>query len=817
MDDHANESFEDSQAKRTSLNTLLYTPQSKEIVFMRLAAIFRLIMVVFVAGCAAKALPPVQVKIPVRTIDYLTEIKPLLDKRCVVCHSCYNSPCQMKFDSFEGADRGATKWAVYNASRLTAMDPTRLFIDAQSTEEWRKKNFFSVTESTVANGMNDSIMIQLLFHKMKNPKSVGSYRPETDDLTCSANQNELGGYLEKHPNRGMPYGFPPLKQEEFEIIAGWLMQGAKGPNAAQQAELTTPKASDALAIQRWESFLNQDDAKHAMTARYLYEHLFLAHLKFGTPTNEFYEMVRSKTATGQPIDLIPTVRPYDDPGVGRVFYRFRKIHSTIVHKTHMVFDLDDPQLQRFEELFIQPEWLQPPHQVGYDPKLSANPFVAFEQIPARSRYQFLLDNALYTLMTFIQGPVCKGQIALNVIDDHFWIMFLDPDHDLSVKHPGFLKLYSDKLRMPIELGSNQRIFSALTDEYKKEAVEFYRARQDYYASHNYAGLDYDSIWKGTRGSDAPVLTVYRHFDSASVHKGVLGNLPKTLWVLDYPLLERIYYALVAGFDVYGTAGHQLSIRLYMDALRVEGESYFLDFLPPEKRQEIMQSWYKGIDLKKVSYYPSILPAKIFFTTGEPKREFMEFLVKKHLLPATGIAFDPINYLPAGVAYPGLPVKYETRDDYLRAFTSLSQPGTRFFSLMNEHNANLAYIRIRLKNGKDIAGSIVIIRWHDNVAFMFGEDSRLNPANDSADFIPGFIGSYPNYFVDVREEDLPDFFDLLANFKKSPGDMDRLAKYGVNRSDSRLWDVYDWFQQRYNEEEPIQGGLFDLNHYYYDAR
>jgi hypothetical protein len=617
----------------------------------------------------------------------------------------------------------------------------------------------------------------------------------------------------------MPYGFPPLKQEEFEIIAGWLVQGAKGPTAAQQAELTTPKASDALAIRQWETFLNLDDAKHAMTARYLYEHLFLAHLKFGTPTNEYYELLRSKTAPGLPLELIPTVRPYDDPGVERVYYRFRKIHSTIVHKTHMVFDLDDAQLRRFNELFIQPEWLQPPHRAGYDPKLSANPFAAFEQIPARSRYQFLLDNALYMIMTFIHGPVCKGQIALNVLDDHFWIMFLDPDHDLSAKYPGFLKLYSDKLRMPIEKGSNQRIFSALTDEHRKAAAEFYRARQDYYASHNYAGLDYESIWKGNRASDAPVLTVYRHFDSASVHKGVLGNLPKTLWVLDYPLFERIYYALVAGFDVYGTVGHQLAIRLYMDELRVEGESSFLDFLPPEKRQEIMQSWYKGVDLKKVNYYPSTLPAKISFTTDEPKREFMEHLVNRHLLPATGIMLDPINYLPAGAAYPTVPEKYETRDDYLRAFTSLFQPGSPFFSVMNEQNANLAYVRIRLKNGKDIAGSVVINRWHDNVAFLLGEERRLNPANDSADFIPGLIGSYPNYFVDVREEDLPDFFDLLANFKKSPKnkDMERFAKYSVNRADDRFWDAYDWFQRRFNEDEPVRGGLFDLNRYYYNAR
>ncbi|MBU4395814.1 MAG: fatty acid cis/trans isomerase, partial [Proteobacteria bacterium] len=125
------------------------------------------VLALFLAGCAAKALPPVAVKIPTRTIDYQKEIKPLLDKRCTVCHSCYNSPCQLKIDSFEGMDRGATKRSIYNSSRLISMDPTRLFTDAQTTAEWRKKEFFSVTESSVANGLNDSLMIQILSHKMK--------------------------------------------------------------------------------------------------------------------------------------------------------------------------------------------------------------------------------------------------------------------------------------------------------------------------------------------------------------------------------------------------------------------------------------------------------------------------------------------------------------------------------------------------------------------------------------------------------------------------------------------------------------------------
>ena len=94
-------------------------------------------------------------------------------------------------------------------------------------------------------------MIQMLAHKMKNPKSAGEYRPEADDLTCSESRQELGGYLEKHPNRGMPFGFPPLKEEEFAIIAGWLVQGAKGPDPQRQEQLAAPGREDARAIAAW--------------------------------------------------------------------------------------------------------------------------------------------------------------------------------------------------------------------------------------------------------------------------------------------------------------------------------------------------------------------------------------------------------------------------------------------------------------------------------------------------------------------------------------------------------------------------------------
>jgi hypothetical protein len=774
----------------------------------------------FVAGCAAPpppTPPAYYFEPPTRQISYLDDVEPVLVKRCVVCHSCYNSPCQLKLSSWDGLERGASKEKIYNASRLKTMDPSRLLVDAHSQAEWRQKGFFGVTQNEGIKSYDQSLLYRLLDHKRIYPGVKGEYYPEANDLTCAETEKELQNYLNKHPNNGMPFGFPPLKQEEFNTVIGWLSQGARGPTPEQQAVLKAIPVEDQKMVDTWELFLNNPDPKHQMTARYLYEHLFLAHLSFETGTNEFYELVRSRTGPGENIDIIATVRPYDDPGAGIFYYRFRKIYSTIVYKTHMVYPFDVKQYQRVNELFIAPRWVQEPHLVGYDQQMSANPFETYVQIPARSRYQWLLDHARYVTMTYIRGPVCKGQVALNVINDQFWLLFLDPDYDLSIKFPGFLRLHNELLRMPIERGSSYKLLKVLLDNpHYKWAIDYYQARQNFYAVHYPEGLGVEAIWKGNLATDEPVLTVFRHFDSASVHRGVLGNLPKTVWVMDYPLLERIYYALVAGFDVYGTAGHQLSIRLYMDALRIEGESYFLDFMPQERRQEMIQSWYAGVMPDKLHYYDAPIPAGFPFSTEDPKREFMEEVISNHIT-AKDIGFDQ-NYLPAGLSYPALPAKYEKVEDFLQGFVSVSAPGVSFFRHVGDHNANVAWVRIKNIPGiGDKVVSVVIDRWHDNVKFIIEENLRLDPNKDRADFISGFVGSYPNYFYVVDVVDLPDFFDILDNYDGSDEYLQKMSKYGVNRADERFWEVYDWFQNEFDKQENERPGLIDLNRYFYLAK
>jgi len=485
----------------------------------------------------------------------------------------------------------------------------------------------------------------------------------------------------------------------------------------------------------------------------------------------------------------------------------------------MVVEFDDKKLDRFKELFIKPKWIEEPHYINYEVKMSANPFVAFYQIPAASRYQFLLDNAHYIVMTFIRGPVCRGQMALNVIHDHFWIMFADPESDLSISNPEFIKAQSDNLSMPIET-SNQAIMQTFSDRYKNKYSSYFNAKQQLYNEVYPDGLGLDSIWKGNTKDDSPLLTIYRHFDSASVHKGVIGELPRTMWVIDYPQFERVYYSLVAGYDVFGNLSHQTNIRRYMDFLRMEGELNFISYMPYEYRLDLFTSWYindddiEDIEDEEGERGHGLMKraTKVEYKTKNYKSEFIEQVVNNHILKSTEIVFDHINYYKTGDKPPKMPKEFKTLEDIRDGARSLTAPGTGFISHVTDNGVNTMMVRVELDNGSSGIFTLVINRWHDNVNSLFNGE-QVDPEKDTIDFVKGYVGSYPNMFAQVHYKNLPDFFDLLNNFDGSDEYEAKIAKYFVGRDDENFWETFDWFQNDFNKSDPLNAGLYDLNRYF----
>ncbi|WP_455203731.1 fatty acid cis/trans isomerase [Kaarinaea lacus] len=757
-------------------------------------------------------------------VSYIDEVQPILNQRCVVCHACYDAPCQLNLASHEGIERGATKAPVYNGARFLSQEPTRLGIDAGSTEQWRDKGFHPVLNERRENpqiNLDNSLIYQMLALKRRYPLPKEGRLPAEYDVGTELYKDEgfvhsqqcpsietFPDFATEHPQWGMPFALPGLSREEFKTIETWLEQGAL---VEPTKDLSTSLKTH---IHKWERFLNGESNKQKLMSRYLYEHLFLAHLYFsGIPDFEYFMLVRSKTPPGEPIDVIATVRPYDNPGVSKFYYRLKRYDRVVVEKTHLPYSLSNKRMARFEELFLDADY-EVNKLPSYDQILSSNPFKTFVPIPAKNRYQFLLDEAQFFIGGFIKGPVCRGSIALSVIDDHFWVLFMDPDKSYLSGDSKFLARVSDNLRMPTEEEENAKLWSVWV-KYKKVATN-YLIEKIKYLNERYPGelrYNIEQIWDGDGKNQNAALTVYRHYDSATVLKGFVGEVPKTGWIMDYPLFERIHYLLVAGFNVYGTAGHQLSTRLYMDFLRIESEIQFLAFLPYENRAEIHQHWYRGTKeteklIKAAHELNAVREADIKYESDDVKTELFE-KINHHLRDAQPIV-DYINlcgkYASRCEEY-GLEERASKVQKELRKLSDIEGEITDVFP-------DTAFLRVIIDGSveNDVVYTIVRNKSYLNTtSLMAGEDTRIK-SEDTIDIVEGFVGAYPNFFFEIRFEDLDDFIQHYAEIDSYEKYNALVELYGVRRTNPKFWQTSDWFYKKFQHDSPRYAGIFDLNRY-----
>ena len=778
---------------------------------MRAAALSLLLAAI--AGCAAYygghfdelygPADPMRYDQPSRegaTLEYQRDVKPILDNRCVVCHGCYDAPCQLNLASFQGVARGLNKEQVYS-SRIGAAEPTRLFADAQSNASWRTKGFEAVLNERAATpeaNREASVLYRALRLKRAHPLPAGAALPgDRFDFSLDRAQqcpaiDAMDDFEKKFPDWGMPFGLPELSKREYAVLTGWIEAGAPHGDSP-------PLSSAQLQrVAAWERFLNGDSLKARLMARYIYEHWFIGHFYFDDlPQREYFELVRSKAPPGKPVEPVVTRRPYDDPGVERVYYRLRRVGDTLLAKTHMPYALSAARMARLKTWFLDADY-EVTALPSYAPEVASNPFAAFRQVPINARYRFLLEEAQFTIMGFIKGPVCRGQVALGVISDHFWVMFVTPELAQTEDDEGFLANESANLRLPAEGESGARLlrwmrYARFENDYLKAKALYLKERLDAIGPPRL-----NMLWDGDRVNPNAALTVFRHFDSASVVQGLVGERPQTAWVIGYALLERIHYLLVAGFDVYGSTGHQLATRMYMDFLRMEGELTFLSFLPLSARQPVRDRWYRNAGEQQIGHFKNVEAyfageTGIEFKTDDPLTE-MYGLMKSRVAP---VAKSRYAIESSGLSRAAQAVLVE-----------LSRAQGRAVARFPE----LAFLTVHDAAAGDRNFTLISNKAHSNVAEMFGENRRLLPDEDTLTVANGFIGAYPNAFFRVDVTELQGFADAIRGLSTEDDYRKFHARYGIGRTDERFWRYSDALIDAYRKSAPVEAGLFDYNRF-----
>lgn len=733
---------------------------------------------------------------------FLDEVRPIIDNRCVVCHACYDAPCQLKMSSVEGIDRGASKELVYQGTRLTAATPSRLFEDAQSTSQWRDMGFHPVLNERIqtptANieaGLVAKMLQQKQNHPLPEETQLTGFDFSVDRTQVCPTIEEYQQYEQDYPTWGMPYGMPNLSNREYATLISWLQDGAK-----MNAPLPlTPEQQN--LVNEYEDMLNKSARKVQLSARYLYEHLFLSHLYFSELNEDsprFFTLVRSTTPPGQPVERITTRRPYDDPKVERVYYRLIPEQGTIVDKTHMPFALNEKRMQDWKTWFIEADY-DVAKLPGYEPEIAANPMTAFIDLPVKARFKFMLDNSQNTINAFIKGPVCRGQLALNVINDRFWVFFLDPDKADIPEVNDFYRSQADNLKLPGELESNTLPISSWVS-YSRQQARYLKAKSEFINGwfENGQYLTTDVLWTGNGTNPNAALTVFRHFDSASVVQGLVGTPPKTAWVLDYALIERIHYLLVAGFDVYGNFGHQLITRMFMDFLRLEGESNFVALLPRDVRHIEQSSWYQDQSPQLSQFLqrnvaPFDQPTQVRYQTDNPKAELYDIL-KTQLAPVLNHRYE--------IEQTGLSLDNEF---LLNSINHIKGEGLLYLP-------QITMLMIESNNGDDQLFTLLHNNAHTNISSLFDEESNRDPENDDLTLVRGVIGSYPAAYLSLKESEIQTLVDGLKNMRSEEDYVKLLDRFAIRRSSSQFWPFSDRVHRWYQQNQPIEFGLLDYNRF-----
>jgi len=249
----------------------------------------------------------------------------------------------------------------------------------------------------------------------------------------------------------------------------------------------------------------------------------------------------------------------------------------------------------------------------------------------------------------------------------------------------------------------------------------------------------------------------------------------------------------------------------MDFLRMEAENQFLLFMPKQQRERIRDTWYVGMQKKVEKEFKASQQVMMDvntvsgYKTDNPQREFYQIL-QRYLGAAAGPT-DIINRCDGSRCLNNIK-SFELHVD--EAMRRISKVRGDILSVFPD----VAFVRVQ--NGRsgqsDLAYTLILNKGYTNISSMFENEDRRDRSQDTLTVVKGLTGSYPNFFFVIGSEVVDEFVTRFEAIRDRDDYERFVGLYGVRRTDTKFWSTSDWFHARLASNEPLRGGIFDLNRY-----
>lgn len=745
--------------------------------------------------------------VPQYSDRYIDDIQSIFSRRCVSCHSCNSGPCQLNLTSFEGLMRGISKDNPHDLDRkFKAVERARMS-DHYTVEKYRSIGFYPVVNQSVYPTENEkSIMYLALTHGENNPppskeeiRKLGLHQ-ENENYQCPVNEKEFEEFTIKFPFGGMPFGCPNIEKDYVNTLKKWILDGAMGPSEETQKNLQEPlitqhtQDTSLSMVEEVESFLNQDSLEWQAVARYIYEHAFSLDIHFENHPGEFYRIVRSRTKSPQPIDLIVTEFPTDDPNIGdaRVFYRLEKMAQVIEMKKHSPWKLDLDELAEIENIFFESPW-----SLAELPSYPDNPFEWFQVIPAKSRARYVIRYAKEIWHSIARGSICHSRQASFIEPDYGWYLTLKPESDPTVLNPtlgmgdfdafyqypsestfafGLIGFHRDPLRYRSALENVLR-------EIKPEGIGIEDIADDFFF-----GLRHETSMEFFNGKNTPV-----------------PGYPKFRRILTYAAHEQFYYRAVVQYRWWGAAFEKAQAFIYSVYIRTFGENLFASLHPdPGERKKLRNSYTSFVGRTFYHLHEDFSKGR---GSTVPADWDYEMITRKILEKARGPLSEEVDNLNN---WPMTDLHKEIAPE----ITNIEQWEAGIRTLTGKKASYPQYIpnvvHIRLDN--EHLYTFFVERRHLNNKIPKLEKSDRKPADDILHAWKGFTGAFPHLFIDLSFEQASEFLTELSQIDSVQDWIAFDDKYGIDRNDEEFWPFSDWLHGWVSENLGAAGGILDLRNY-----